>query len=583
MAQTVKQVSVDLERRRTEEGNFRSMGRLIDVKCQECGLVFKAYVSERRRFCSDQCRVRGVAKMLDRVKIKKEELERLYYRQNLTLSEIAQKYGVSGYLILRRMRRYGLDREGCSSKRLHRVKLKPSFHLLSREKAYILGVLCGDGNLADADYRVTLGATDEDFVEAFKEAITAVYGLTRRIFKGKARVMKKNDKQYVCKPIYYYRVCSKKVWQDLKSYGDFRTHSWRVPQKIMNTKDEGIIASYLRGFFDSEGTVYFNPPATKLSAGTVNEIGMKDVSQLMNKIGIENRLGYSSSGEITVRVPRNSAGIFMAKVGFTINRKRQVLEAIVSDDSHFHKSLGRIVEYVSGDLDSASVVSLLRTYFKASRLKLENPEFYVSPSGVGYHLKSRTPMTVMENFLMRAILDTDPVRLTYSFKKFCLNPDEAYVDLVFSEKNDGVERRLPLEEILKPHEREVETINELLDKGENDEADGEVKKLAKEIEPEISKYKRKQYVGCIAFKTDEIREALEKVCGDIAERDSTFSWKMYPLWWPGWNWILAIFTDDKDKAWKRITWLKNRARSKDGKLILKDADTRLFIKERTST
>jgi hypothetical protein len=246
--------------------------------------------------------------------------------------------------------------------------------------------------------------------------------------------------------------------------------------------------------------------------------------------------------------------------------------------------MAQTVKQVSVDLDRADVVTLLRAYLSSKRLLPVVPrEVFVSGSGVGFHLKIHKQVTVEEDLKLRALLWDEPVRLFYAWKKYALNPREEYVDLIFDEKNDGKEKVVPLEDILKPHEREVETINELLDKGENDEADGEVKKLAKEIEPEISKYKRKQYVGCIAFKTDEIRESVEKVCGDIAERDSTFSWKMYPLWWPGWNWILAIFTDDKDKAWKRITWLKNRACSKDGKLILKDADTRLFVKERTST
>jgi len=254
----------------------------------------------------------------------------------------------------------------------------------------------------------------------------------------------------------------------------------------------------------------------------------------------------------------------------------------------------QMVELVSVDLDRASPIHLLRMNFAAPfavatvcSILIEDAraipvEVTVSPSGVGFHLKIRKQVTVEEDLKIRALLWDHADRLVYALKKWALNPKEKYVDLVFDEKNDGLERPLPLEDILKPHEKEVENINELLDKGENDKADEEVKKLAKEIEPEISKYKRKQYIGCIAFKTDEIREALEKVCGDIAERDKTFSWKMYPAWWPGWDWILATFSDDKDKAWKRITWLKNRA-EKDGKLILKDADTRLFVKERTST
>jgi hypothetical protein len=47
-----------------------------------------------------------------------------------------------------------------------------------------------------------------------------------------------------------------------------------------------------------------------------------------------------------------------------------------------------------------------------------------------------------------------------------------------------------------------------------------------------------------------------------------------------------VFTDDKNKAWEKIVWLKNNAYiEKEGERvkILKDADTRLFVKERKAT
>ena len=245
--------------------------------------------------------------------------------------------------------------------------------------------------------------------------------------------------------------------------------------------------------------------------------------------------------------------------------------------------MAHMVNQVSVDLDRASPVHLLRVYFSAKRMLPGVPfETTVSPSGVGFHLKIHKQVSIEEDLKIRALLWDHADRLAYALRKWALNPQEKYVDLVFNEKNEGLERPLPLEEILKPHEMEVKEINMLLDAGENEKADEQVKKLAKQIEPQISTYKGRQYVGCIAFKGEDIREPLEKVCANIAEKDSTFSWKLYPCWFPEFDWILAVFADGKDKAWKRITWLKNRAK-KDDKLILKDADTRLFVKERTST
>lgn len=242
-----------------------------------------------------------------------------------------------------------------------------------------------------------------------------------------------------------------------------------------------------------------------------------------------------------------------------------------------------MVQQVSVDLDRASVVHLLRVYFSAKRILPNVPlELTVSPSGVGFHLKLHKQVTIEEDLKIRALLWDHADRLVYALKKWALNQNEKYVDLVFDEKNEGVERPLPLEEILKPQEKEVTNINDLLDRGENEKADEEIKKLAKEIEPQVGTYKGRQYVGCIAFKGDEVREPLEKVCTDIAEKDNTFTWKLYPAWMPEWDWFLALFDSDKDRLWKRLVWLKNKAK-KDEKLILKNLETRMWIKERTST
>jgi hypothetical protein len=161
------------------------------------------------------------------------------------------------------------------------------------------------------------------------------------------------------------------------------------------------------------------------------------------------------------------------------------------------------------------------------------------------------------------------------------------VDLIFDEKNEGKERILPLENILKGYVKEVKKINDLLDMGENGAADQEVKALAKKIEPEIKPYKKASYVGCILFKGEDLREDLEKVCTDIMNKDPTFRWKMYPQWLPEWDWSLSLFGDDRDKLWQKLVWLKNNAYKIDGAgntvYLLKDAETRLFVKERKST
>jgi len=246
-----------------------------------------------------------------------------------------------------------------------------------------------------------------------------------------------------------------------------------------------------------------------------------------------------------------------------------------------------LCKMVSVDLDRASPVLLLRAYLTAKRMHPNVPiEVFVSPTGVGFHIKIRKQVSIEEDLKIRALLWDEPYRLYYALKKWALNPEEEYIDLVFDEKNDGKEKPIDLEAMLQPYSRDSQQINEFVQNGEAEKAEPILFKVAKAIEPELDKHKHKQYVGCIAFKTDELRDQLEEVCKKIMEKDASFSWKIYPCWFPEFDWILAVFTDDKQLAWKKIVWLKNNAyiEKEDKRVkILKDADTRLFVKERTST
>lgn len=236
-----------------------------------------------------------------------------------------------------------------------------------------------------------------------------------------------------------------------------------------------------------------------------------------------------------------------------------------------------MTKMVSVDLDRASPVLLLRAYLCAKRMFPDVPlEVLVSPSGVGFHLKIHTKVSIEENLKIRALLWDEPYRLYYALKKWALNPQEEYIDLVFDEKNDGKEKCIDLEAMLKPYEKEVEEINKLVKEGKTEEAELIVQTVAKKIEPELSKYKKRQWVCCIIFRGDGLRDKLEEICGDIAAKDSTWSYRMYPWWAPEFDWCLALFTDDKDKGWKRLVWLKN-------KTPLKDTETRMWCKEKTST
>jgi hypothetical protein len=215
-------------------------------------------------------------------------------------------------------------------------------------------------------------------------------------------------------------------------------------------------------------------------------------------------------------------------------------------------------------------------------------EVKVSPSGVGWHVCTDYQVDNFTYIVSQALLWADPVRTQYALRKMYLNPGEAHLDLMFNEKEGKQETHVPFREILGKFEVRVNEIEMMLRDGENDLADKQIKDLAEKIAPELDKYHKKSWVGCITFNGVELKDDLEKVMLEIAAVDSSFRYRFYPVWWPEFEWMIAVFTDDKDLAWRKITWLKNNVYKIDSEngntiMLLKDADTRLFVKERKST
>ena len=239
---------------------------------------------------------------------------------------------------------------------------------------------------------------------------------------------------------------------------------------------------------------------------------------------------------------------------------------------------------ISVDLDRASTLHLLRTYLTVpqafsvvTKRRLTAPyEVTISPAGVGYHIKILEVVPVEQNLKIRALLWDDPVRLAYALKKWALNPQEAYVDLCFDEKNLGKETIINMQSILQPFNTQIRQALQFLQTGETEKAEEIVHDVAEHIDPPIKSMKKNVWVCCITFNGDDLREKLEKVCGDISAKDVTFKWRMYPNFMPEWDWMLVIFTDNKDLGWRRLVWLKN-------KTPLKAADTRMWCKERIAT
>lgn len=198
---------------------------------------------------------------------------------------------------------------------------------LTPEKAYILGVLCGDGYMEVKRRRVRLGSVkDEDFVDIFKEKIIKQYDV---------RVCK-----YLRKSGYFdIFVCSYLVYEDLIRYDPtkegLKTKTWRIPNEILNSDSE-IKSNFLRGFCDSEMAP--NPPYVRIFICSSNKIGLGQVKELLFDLGIESRIGFSRRKEEIYNLSITSIHYlnkFMETIGTSIESKKIKINKILQGVKNF--------------------------------------------------------------------------------------------------------------------------------------------------------------------------------------------------------------------------------------------------------
>jgi len=254
------------------------------------------------------------------------------YQKGYSTCQIAEIFNISDVTVWRHLTTRGIKPRDSGSYRIKVPNLEPSEDL-----AYILGVIEGDGsvfhikfeNYSD-HYIVQLKVTDKDFAEAFKKALENI-GLTPILYlEPKYAKNRKNIWVVKANSKYFYE-----WYNSLDRYKDF--------EKILGN-NEKLIGAFLRGFFDSEGSIgkRRNGTYTTPSAYNTDKKLIDFICKLLDKLGIKYTLGCDSRKfrqkplwEIRLwkGSTKHSKGDysnvqkFYEKVGFTIERKRRRLEA----------------------------------------------------------------------------------------------------------------------------------------------------------------------------------------------------------------------------------------------------------------
>lgn len=218
----------------------------------------------------------------------RSELQELYVRKNLTIREVGIVLGIAEQTVFRRMRRLGIastpERKPTYLNTLKSVSL-PRY---SSRLAEFIGIMLGDGHLSHFQAVVTLGTKEASYADH-------VRALMQKLFSTNANIGLRKDgfrdvylsSTVVTAWLYHMGLVSNKVREQVS-----------VPLWIF--EKPGYMRAFLRGFFDTDGSIY------KLRFGVQISLTNKSRPLLVSLRKMLVELGYRPSevGDMRVYVTR---------------------------------------------------------------------------------------------------------------------------------------------------------------------------------------------------------------------------------------------------------------------------------------
>jgi len=248
---------------------------------------------------------------------KRKEIYERYITQGRSAEDIAREYRISTATAIKWLKSSGIatrsHKDAMNTRIVKRdlrerklTRPKKDFRTMTPEKAYIFGVLCGDAHINRKFIRLEI-RRDEEFIKGFVKCFEKVYGL------------KYNYSYYTPKNTFVTQINAELLCQDLLSYGNFGTENWNVPTEIIDSDNEKMIGAFLKGFYDSEGSV----SRCTITSSSINGKGLEQVKNLLKTLGIESTLKPQQKGRYYVLYifRKERFERFKERVGFTIKRK----------------------------------------------------------------------------------------------------------------------------------------------------------------------------------------------------------------------------------------------------------------------
>ncbi len=187
---------------------------------------------------------------------------------------------------------------------------------VNEELAYLTGALISDGHISK-NY-IDFGCFEEGFRESVKERLLKVFGNCDSYYTNRV---------YLCNvfaPFFFNSIFEIPIGK--------KAYIVKVPEKISKSDDK-IIAMFLRGLFDGDGTA-----SAGLSCKTYSKELAEGITYLLARLGIYSYL-RNNEKEYRINIPPPYYRKYMKMIGFDSLTKKQKLQELIDKQVDFKMNI----------------------------------------------------------------------------------------------------------------------------------------------------------------------------------------------------------------------------------------------------
>lgn len=175
----------------------------------------------------------------------REELEELYVRQNKTIAEVAPILKIKQSTVYDRLLRLNIFPNPQNKLKFCNKRNDIVLPEYSEDLAEFIGIMLGDGCLTHYQTAVTLGTKESEYVRYVQK-------LMEKLFCVSATIMTSKDSGY---NVVYIGSTKISIW--LQAMGlVFNKVAAQVDVPTWVWNDKKYLGRFLRGFFDTDGSIY---------------------------------------------------------------------------------------------------------------------------------------------------------------------------------------------------------------------------------------------------------------------------------------------------------------------------------------